>query len=607
MKDTLRAIHPIELLAPAGNLAIGRAALHAGADAVYIGAERFGARTAAGNAMEDIATLVQEAHAFGARVYLTLNTLLFDSELAAAQRTAFEAYEAGVDALIVQDMAFTQMELPPIALHASTQTFNLTPERAAFLAAAGFSRLVVERGASLEQIKAIRAAIPEEVELEAFVHGAICVSYSGQCYLGHALCGRGGNRGACAQPCRAQYNLYNERGELLLRDRHLLSVRDLNLSDRLQEVIQAGVCSLKIEGRLKEESYVVNNTAHYHRRLQQLGVERASEGVVQFDFEPNPEKSFSRGFTTYFWTGRHRGVMAPEARSIGEATGSVERCEKNTLTLRLKPGIELHNGDGLCFIGSSGRLEGAQVNRVEGNRITLNKAVELPRGAELFRNADHSFRPTSQRHIDITVAFTPTEICATDSSGHSASVALRSDSERAANRELAARNIRNALIKSGGTIFHTTEVTLPTKGDLPFLPASELNGLRRTLLERLLTERLKAYQRPAPYHRPAVFPSLPPGTATDFRANVSNEAAAAFYRSVGVAVEEAALEAQPHPVFEGREVMRTPYCLRREMGTCLLEYPELRNEKLYLENNGTRLELVFHCGTCEMGVIYRGR
>lgn len=574
---------------------------------MYIGAERFGARTAAGNSMEDIAILTQEAHAFGARVYLTLNTLLFDSELAAAQKTAYEAYEAGVDALIVQDMAFTQMELPPIALHASTQTFNLTPERAAFLASAGFSRIVVERGASLEQIKAIRAAIPAEVELEAFVHGAICVSYSGQCYLGHAVCGRGGNRGACAQPCRAQYNLYNDRGELLMRDRHLLSVRDLNLSDRLEEVIATGVCSLKIEGRLKEESYVVNNTAHYHRRLQALGVPRASEGTVQLDFEPNPAKSFSRGFTTYFWTGRHRGVMAPEARSIGEATGSVERCEKSTLTLRLKPGIELHNGDGLCFIGPSGKLEGAQVNRVEENRITLNKAVELPRGAEVFRNADHSFHPTAQRYIEITVTFTPTEIRATDRSGHTASVALRSDCERAANRELAARNIRNTLMKSGGTIFRTTEVRLPADGDLPFLPASELNALRRTLLERLLAARLESYQRPAAYHRPATLPPLPSGTATDFRANVSNEAAAAFYRSVGTTVEELALEAQRDPVFEGREVMRTPYCLRREMGSCLKEHPELRNEKLYLENNGTRLELVFHCGSCEMGVIYRGR
>lgn len=607
MKGILRSIHPVELLAPAGNLAIGRAALHAGADAVYIGAERFGARTAAGNSMEDIATLVQEAHALGARVYLTLNTLLFDSELAAAQQTAFEAYEAGVDALIVQDMAFTQLDLPPIALHASTQTFNLTPERAAFLAAAGFSRLVVERGASLEQIKAIRAAIPEEVELEAFVHGAICVSYSGQCYLGHAVCGRGGNRGACAQPCRAQYNLYNNRGELLMRDRTLLSVRDLNLSDHLEEVIAAGVCSLKIEGRLKEESYVVNNTAHYHRRLQELGVQRTSEGVVQLDFEPNPEKSFSRGFTTYFWTGRHRGVMAPEARSIGEKIGQVERCEKSTLTLRLNSGIELHNGDGLCFIGSSGRLEGARVNRVEGNRVTLNKSVELPRGAALFRNADHSFHPTAQRYIEVTVAFTPTQIRVTDRSGHTASVTLRSDSERAANRELAARNIRNALMKSGGTIFRTTEVTLPSEGDLPFLPASELNALRRTLLEQLQAERIKAYQRPTPYHRPSALPTLPPGTATDFRANVSNEAAAAFYRSVGSAVEEMALEAQRDPIFEGREVMRTPYCLRREMGTCLREHPELRNEKLYLENNGTRLELVFHCGSCEMGVIYRGR
>lgn len=597
----------IELLAPAGTAAIGRAAIDAGADAVYIGAERFGARTAAGNSMDDIAALAEYAHGFGAQVYLTMNTLLLSDELEEAQHTAWAAYEAGVDALIVQDMAFTQMNLPPIALHASTQTFNLTPERAVFLASAGFSRIVLERGASLAQMREIRAALPGHIELEAFVHGAICVSYSGQCYLGHALCGRGGNRGGCAQPCRSQYNLYNDKGELLMRDKHLLSVRDLNLSDRLEELIGAGVCSLKIEGRLKEEGYVVNNTAWYHRRLCALHVPRTSVGEVKCHFEPNPSKSFSRGFTTYFWDGKRAGVSAPEAKSVGESIGTVSKSEGRALTLKLKPGIALNNGDGICFLTASGKLEGASVNRADGNRVLLNKAVDVKSGTEVFRNLDRSYRPTASRHIAVSVTFTPTAVTATDETGISAIVPLPDNYAPASNRELAERNIRSAFSKSGGTVFDVTNISVPDSGPLPFIPAAELNGLRRKLLSELLSVRLAAYRRPAPYVRPAVAPSLPPGIEGDYRANVANPMAEKFYREAGFEVVEQALEAQDGPEFMGREVMRSPYCIRRETGTCLKEHPELRGEKLFLENNGIRLELVFHCAECEMGIIYRGR
>lgn len=598
----------IELLAPAGTAAIGRAAIDAGADAVYIGAERFGARTAAGNSMDDIAALAEYAHGFGAQVYLTMNTLLLADELEEAQHTAWTAYEAGVDALIVQDMAFTQMDLPPIALHASTQTFNLTPERALFLASAGFSRIVLERGASLAQMREIRAALPDHIELEAFVHGAICVSYSGQCYLGHALCGRGGNRGGCAQPCRSQYNLYNDKDQLLMRDKHLLSVRDLNLSDRLDELIGAGVCSLKIEGRLKEEGYVVNNTAWYHRRLRDLRAPRTSVGEVEYDFEPNPSKSFSRGFTTYFFGEEKRaGVLAPEAKSVGETIGTVSKSEGKALTLKLKPGIALNNGDGICFLTASGKLEGASVNRADGNRVLLNKAVDVKSGTEVFRNFDRSFRPTASRHIATSVTFTPKAVTATDGTGISVCIALDKSYETAGNRALAERNIRSSFSKSGGTVFDITNVSVPDSGPLPFIPTAELNALRRKLLAELLSARLAAYRRPAPYVRPAVVPSLPPGIERDYRANIANPLAEKFYREAGFEVVERALEAQDGPEFMGREVMRSPYCIRRETGTCLKEHPELRREKLFLENNGIRLELVFHCAACEMGIIYRGR
>ncbi len=600
----------IELLSPAGTASIGRAAVDAGADAVYIGAERFGARTAAGNPMDDIAALAEYAHGFGARVYITMNTLLFERELDDARKTAWAAWEAGADALIVQDMAFTQMELPPIALHASTQTFNLTPERASFLAAAGFSRIVLERGASLEQIRAVRAAVPQQVELEAFVHGAICVCYSGQCYLGHALCGRGGNRGGCAQPCRSQYDLYDGRGRLLMRNKHLLSVRDLNLSDRLEELADAGVCSFKIEGRLKEEGYVVNNTAYYHRRLTELGLPRTSVGESVCDFEPNPSKSFSRGFTTYFQDGKRAGVLAPEARSVGEPIGSAVACDGTTLKLKLNPGIRLNNGDGLCFIAPSGRLEGASVNRAEGNRAILNKTADIRPGAELFRNLDRSFRPAAVRRIRAAVDFTPENVRATDETGLSAVVALPRNYEPAGNRALAERNIRQSFRKSGGTIFEITEVTVPDEtagGTLPFIPAAELNALRRELLAELLRIRLANYNRPTAYVRPDALPALPVGLAHDFRANAANSLAERFYRQAGFDLVEKALETQESPELEGREVMRTPYCIRRETGTCLREHPELRRERLFLENNGVRLELRFYCAECEMGVVYRGR
>lgn len=598
----------VELLAPAGTAAVGRAAVDAGADAVYIGAERFGARSAAGNAMDEIAALAAYAHGFGARVYLTMNTLLLDDELDAARATAWAAYDAGVDALIVQDMAFTRMELPPVALHASTQTFNLTPERAMFLAETGFSRIVLERGASLSQIRAIRAALPDHVELEAFVHGALCVSYSGQCYLGHVLCGRGGNRGACAQPCRARYDLCDDRGERLVRDRALLSVRDLNLSDRLGDLIDAGVCSLKIEGRLKEADYVVNNTAYYHRRLEALGVPRGSAGRVTCDFEPNPAKSFSRGFTAYYFDGRHTGVAAPEARSMGEAVGAVTGGGGVLLTLKLHPGVTIHNGDGLCFRTPDGQLEGCSVNWADGNRLRLNKPVDLAIGTELFRNADRAFRPTAVRRIPVVVRFSPSLVEAIDETGVSAAVELRPEYEPASNRELAERNIRQAFSKAGGTIFDVSRVELTEVDDeLPFIPAARLNALRRELLEALLAARLAAYRRPAPYRRPAAAPTLPPGLAPDYRANIANAVARRFYREAGFEAVESAWEAQPDPDFAGREAMRTPYCIRREMGLCLREHPEERGRRLFLENNGARLELEFHCAECEMSLVCRGR
>lgn len=609
----------IELLSPAGNRDIGCAAIDAGADAVYIGADRFGAREAAGNSLEDIAELVQYAHGFGSRVYLALNTLLLEAELAAARDLIWGAYEAGVDALIVQDMAIPMMDLPPIALHASTQTFNLTPERVQFLAGAGFSRIVLERGLTLEGIRAIRRAIPDSVELEAFVHGAICVSYSGQCYLGHAVCGRGGNRGGCAQPCRAQYNLLNERGEVLFRDQHLLSVGDLNLSDHLEELIDAGVCSFKIEGRLKEKEYVVNNTAYYHRKLEELGVPRASaRSVVTPSFEPNPAKSFSRGFTTYFWDGKQKGVRAAEARSIGERIGTVTAVHPDgsfTLT-GTEPEVALHNGDGICFFTPAGKLTGTYINRVTGNTITPNRTGEVRAGLEIYRNYDRTFRPTAVRKIEAGIhldLWTQT-VTAMDSEEVSATLPFdTAPYEAAHNPELAEANIRKAFSKSGDTIFEVVRVEIDTPEEtLPFIPAAALNILRRELLSRLHDTRLEQYLRPVAYQRPSIFPTLPTGISqADYRANVANSLAEDFYRRCGTKITEWAVESSANQTPQemiGREVMRTGYCLRRELDACPKKGAKMRpDEKWMLENNGMLLELQFDCPNCEMAVVYRGK
>lgn len=610
---------PVELLSPAGNREIGCAAIDAGADAVYIGAARFGAREAAGNSLEDIEALAQYAHGFGSRVYLTLNTLLFEEELAAARDLIWGACEAGVDALIVQDMAIPMMELPPIALHASTQTFNLTPERVRFLAEAGFSRIVLERGITLESIRAIRRAIPQEVELETFVHGAICVSYSGQCYLGHAVCGRGGNRGGCAQPCRAQYNLLNERGETLVRDQHLLSVGDLNLADHLEELIDAGVCSLKIEGRLKEKDYVVNNTAYYHQKLEALGFARTSApSVVIPSFKANPEKSFSRGFTTYFWNGKQKGVRAAEARSIGERIGTVTTLHPDgSFMIHAASDVTpLHNGDGICFFNPAGKLSGTYINQVDGNRVIPNRTGEVRTGMEIYRNYDPTFQPTAIRKIEagIHVDLWTQTVTALDSGGVCATLSFDTSAYEAANnRKLAEANIRKAFSKSGDTIFDVVRVEIDTPEEtLPFIPAAALNTVRREVLEELQKMRLTTYEKPDPYVRPSNFPVFPAQSShADYRANVANSLAEDFYRQCGRQVTEWALESSAHQTPQemiGREVMRTGYCLRRELDACPKNGAKMHpDEKWLLENNGLLLELRFDCPNCEMAVVYRGK
>lgn len=606
----------IELLAPAGDCEIGRAAIDAGADAVYIGGPRFGARVAVGNDMDDIAALCDYAHSFGSRIYMTMNTILFDNELRDAERIAHRAYTAGVDALIVQDMAFTQMSLPPIALHASTQTHNATPERVKFLEQCGFSRVVLERGLTLDEIRAIRRTT--NVELEAFVHGAICVSHSGQCYLGHVLCERGGNRGGCAQPCRSRYNLIRGESQIIARDRELLSVRDLDLSDKLDELIDAGVVSLKIEGRLKERGYVVNNTAYYDTKLHALGVERSSVGAASHGFTPDPLKSFSRGLTTYYFDGHSARVGVTSGRpDPGEPLGRVARLDGQAIVLDLRTGVVVNNGDGVCFYTRDGMVQGTNVNIAQGNKLFLNKLDGISIGDEIYRNLDRAFEPQSCRKISISIAvdITPTDITirASDIEGRQTELSIPNSFDIATNEAMADRNIRNGLAKSGDTIFDVTHLDINrTVCSLPFIPNGVVNGLRRDLLERLLQQRLLSYDRLPSFRFTGLSTTCQSDLSSvgtiDYRGNVSNAMAEMLYRRVGFDVVERALESMPSSPERhvGREVMTTPFCIRRELGICLKEQGANR-EPLWLENNGARLDLLFDCQECRMRVIYRGR
>ncbi len=387
----------VELLSPAKNATFGIEAINHGADAVYIGAPKFGARSAAGNSMQDIESLINYAHKFNARIYIALNTILKGNELPEAQQLIRNLYNVGADAIIIQDMGILQLDLPPIALHASTQTDNRTVEKVDFLEKAGFSQVVLARELSLEQIKNIssRTSVP----LEVFVHGALCVSYSGQCYISQSLGKRSANRGECAQYCRLPYNLIDAEGKTILADKHLLSLKDLNLSNYLTDLIDAGVYSFKIEGRLKDLDYVKNVTAFYRQRLDEIlstskTKKKSSSGNIFYFFEPNPEKTFHRGSTCYFLHGRTEDTIASfdTPKSTGEYIGKINDVTKNYFTIsknKLSP--TLHNGDGLCFINKRGEFCGFRLNKVEENRLYPAQMPMIDKNTTVYRNLDYEF------------------------------------------------------------------------------------------------------------------------------------------------------------------------------------------------------------------------
>ncbi|MBN1371078.1 MAG: U32 family peptidase [Anaerolineaceae bacterium] len=601
----------IELLSPAKDLETGKAAINCGADAVYIGATAFGARESAGNSLNAVRELIDYAHKYWARVYVTVNTLLRDDELEAAGRLIHELYDSGVDAIIIQDTGLLELDLPPVPLFASTQMHNHSPERVAFLEKVGIRRAILARELSLTEIRAIRQATT--LELETFVHGALCVSYSGQCYMSYALGGRSGNRGQCAQPCRRPYNLEDGNGKLLQKGKHLLSLRDLNLSDDLGALLDAGVCSFKIEGRLKDKAYVMNVVGHYRRKLDALlegkKLRPASSGKVYFDFTPNPAKTFNRGFTQYFLHGRKQPVGSPDTpKSLGEPVGRVAKIERYSFSLDSK--VEIHRGDGLCYFNADRELTGTTVNDVQGGRIFPSKGEGLALGTEVFRNHDHEFlsaleKSQTERKMAVRLRLAETmkgyALFALDEDGNEVMLSMETEKLPAEKPEQAEVAIDKQLRKLGGTEFECTFL----RSDLSqpyFIPLGTLNALRRGAVEALLEERGRNFPRLSGeiLRNDAPFPEQ----KLSYRGNVLNEKARAFYQRHGVMEIEPAAESGLE--MRGRLVMTTKHCIKHQLGACKrFGGTQVVQEPLTLvDEDGNRYGLKFDCARCVMEVYF---
>ena len=602
----------LELLAPARTADIGVAAVDCGADAVYIAGPAFGARQAAGNPVGDIRRLCDYAHRFGARIYVTFNTLVYEEEIPQARRLLQELQDAGVDALIVQDAAVTRLASEGMILHASTQCAIRTPEKARFTESLGYGRLVLERELSLAQIRAIRDAV--DAELEVFVHGALCVCYSGQCYLSEHLAGRSANRGACVQACRSLYDLEDASGRVLVKNKALLSLKDFNLIHRLEDLAEAGADSFKIEGRLKSVSYVRNVVRAYSDALDALvhrhpdRYRRASFGALRGGFKPDLRKTFNRGYTELFLDGKRGEWASMDApKSMGEYIGMVDRLRAGVVTVRpASPGLTLHNGDGFAFVGCDGEIVGFRGDVCEGFTIRCKDVPGLREGMRLYRNIDADFerkleadRPMRELGVQVTVRLRHDRprpvICAeaVTEDGRTASVDTPAPFDPARDEERMLETVRTQLSKHSG-IYAFSVSAVDADGPVPFMSASFLNGIRRDLAAALDAQPV----RKLPLRRGAVRP-VPAPEALTYKDNLANSVAREICRERGTAEMEDAYELTHR---EGVEYMRTKYCLRHELGMCPKQRSGTRPDPLFLVNNGRRLRLDFDCAACEMTV-----
>ncbi|MCQ2322108.1 MAG: U32 family peptidase [Bacteroidales bacterium] len=616
----------IELLSPAKNLEVGIAAINHGADAVYIGGPDFGAREKVGNSIEDIEKLCRHAAIFDAKVYVTLNTLLFDNELEQARKMAWDCWNAGVDALIVQDMALLQMtDMPPVAFHASTQCHNISVEKVKFLEKVGFSQVVLARELSINEIKEIRSKTT--VPLEFFVHGALCVSYSGQCYLSHVIGHRSANRGACAQPCRLAWNLEDENGHSLICNKHLLSLRDFNNFRNLEELIDAGITSFKIEGRLKDADYVKNTTAFYRREIDRIierrsDLKRSSRGVSTPAFEPNLEKSFNRGFTDYFVHGRQKDIDAPYTpKSMGEYVGTIEQVNGNKLII--SSDAEFHNGDGLCFLDRNNELQGFNVNGVEAapqsfkrkeNNLLITPSrlfKSIPPHVRLFRNFDIVWQKavensSGQRKDKISLRLVGREdgielfVAHQYLENQEVSVSLPLVLSQANNPEKAMDTIRTKLSQWGDTKFVVENIEVDFSRPY-FIPASALGELKRQLVVKLEDALVDRHRQNREIRQSLESEIEYPEKSLTYFGNVINSESRQFYENHGVGKISDGLE---KTMPDGDVVvMTTKHCIRFSNGLCSKKIGKPASP-LYICNDRGRFRLDFDCRNCRMKVVF---
>lgn len=603
----IKRARKIELLSPAKNLECGIEAIKHGADAVYIGAPKFSARAAAGNSLDDIKQLVEFAHIYNARVYVAVNTILRDEELKETEKLIHELYNIGVDALIVQDMGITRLNLPPIPLHASTQMDNRTPERVKFLSEAGFRQVVLARELSLKEIAAIHEASPD-TPLEVFVHGALCVSFSGQCYVSQHAFGRSANRGECAQFCRLSFSMVDADDKTIVQDKHLLSLKDMNQSERLEELLDAGATSLKIEGRLKDVAYVKNVTAAYRKRLDEIFERReeyvrASSGHSHVSFTPQLNKSFSRGFTNYFLDGRNADIYSFDTpKSLGEEMGRMKEARGNYIVVA---GLKaFNNGDGVCYLDEQGRLKGFRINRVENNKIFPQEMPRIAPRTLLYRNFDQEFektlsKPTADRKLNVDVELAENNFGLTlsmrDEDGVHVSITHECTLEDA--RTPQENNIRTQLGKLGNTPFEAVRTDVNLSGNR-FIPSSLLADMRRRAVDKLLEARRTTYKREIAVWRQTSH-RYTADTLT-YLGNVMNSEAERFYAGHGVKSIAPAFEKEP---VADATLMFCKHCLRYSMGWCVKRGQQKSpyHEPYYLiSSDGKRYRLSFDCKNCQM-------
>ena len=595
----------IELLSPAKNLECGIAAINAGADAVYIGAHKFGARTNATNELKDIESLALYAHKFNVKVYVVLNTILYDKEIKEMQKIIDELYCFDVDGLIIQDVGILELNLYDLPIIGSTQMNNVDVSQIKFFEKIGFKRMILGRELSLKEIAEIKKET--KIELEAFIHGALCVSYSGRCYMSQYLANKSGNRGECIQPCRLPYSLVDSEGKVLIKDKYLLSLKDLSSENDIEELIDAGITSFKIEGRLKDIDYVSNVTYYYRQKINEIlkkkGLKKSSEGEVFSEIKPDLEKTFNRSFTNYFRHGRQNDILAISSpKSLGKFMGEVKETSNDYFILKKKQ--DFVPGDGICFLNRTDELSGSNVVRIDGEKVFLNEKQDLKVGDKIYRNFDLQFdkqirrEGSIQRKIGLKVVFKETQkgiYISVKANNNSVSEELELSKEYAENKDLALENIKNQFSKLGNTDFYLKEIKIDFYKEPLFIPSSFLNNLRRNLVEKLDNEIAKNYKREkGKIKKESIEPYYLDKLSSE--SNVSNKLAHSFYTKHGVSEIEPAFE-----IKEGERLMTTKHCLKYYLGLCgqsgLKEPFYLVNEK------GQKFLLKFDCKKCQMEIF----